>query len=131
MTVRILQPKGWASPRGYANGVSATGRMIFVSGMIGWDAAGRLVPGDFVAQARQALANIVAVLAEDGARAEHLVRLTWFVTDRAAYLGAAGPLGVVYREVIGRHFPAMSVVEVSALIEAGAVVEIEATAVVT
>ena len=130
MTVRILQPKGWVRPRGYANGISATGRMIFVSGMVGWDATARLVPGDFVAQARQALANIVAVLAEDGARAEHLVRLTWFVTDRAAYLGAAEPLGVAYREVIGRHFPAMSVVEVSALIEEGAMVEIEATAVV-
>lgn len=130
MTARVLQPKGWVRPRGYANGVSATGRMIFISGMIGWDAGARLVPGDLVAQARQALANIVAVLAEDGASAEHLVRLTWYVTDRAAYLDAAESLGVAYREVIGRYFPAMSVVEVSALMEPGAVVEIEATAVV-
>ena len=111
MTARLLQPKGWAAPRGYANGVSASGRLVFVSGMIGWDAAARLVPGDLVAQARQALANIVAVLAEDGARPEHLVRLTWFVTDRAAYLAAAEPLGAAYREVIGRHYPAMSVLE--------------------
>lgn len=130
MTARVLQPKTWPRPRGYANGLSATGRMIFVSGMIGWDDASRLVPGGLVAQARQALLNIVAVLAEDGARPEHLVRLTWYVTSRTAYLDAAQPLGMAYRDVIGRHFPAMSVVEVSALMEAGAVVEIEATAVV-
>lgn len=130
MTARILQPKGWAAPRGYSNGVSASGRMIFVSGMIGWDAGARLVPGDLVAQARQALLNIVAVLAEDGATAAHLVRLTWFVTDRAEYLRLAEPLGAAYREAIGRHFPAMSVVEVSALVERDAIVEIEATAVV-
>lgn len=130
MTARVLQPKGWARPRGYANGMSATGRMVFVSGMIGWDAEATLVPGGLVAQARQALANVVAVLAEDGARAEHLVRLTWYVTDRTGYLAAAEPLGAAYREVVGRHFPTMSVVEVSALMEKDAVVEIEATAVV-
>jgi enamine deaminase RidA (YjgF/YER057c/UK114 family) len=130
VSARLLDPKGWAAPRGYANGVSASGRMVFVSGMIGWDAAQRLVPGDLVAQARQALRNIVTVLAEDGARPEHLVRLTWFVTDRAAYLRAAEPLGAAYRDVIGRHYPAMSVLEVSGLLESGAVVEIEATAVV-
>lgn len=130
MTARVLQPKGWVRPRGYANGMSATGRLVFVSGMIGWDASAALVPGDLVAQARQALTNIVAVLAEEGARAEHLVRLTWYVTDRVAYLQAAKPLGAAYREVIGKHFPTMSVVEVSALMEPGAVVEIEATAVV-
>jgi len=130
VTARVLQPKGWVRPRGYANGMSATGRLVFVSGMIGWDASAALVPGDLVAQARQALTNIVAVLAEEGARAEHLVRLTWYVTDRVAYLQAAKPLGAAYREVIGKHFPTMSVVEVSALMEPGAVVEIEATAVV-
>lgn len=130
MTARVLQPKGWVRPRGYANGMSASGRLVFVSGMIGWDGSAALVPGDLVAQARQALTNIVAVLAEDGARAEHLVRLTWYVTDRAAYVRAAKPLGAAYREVIGKHFPTMSVVEVSALMEPGAVVEIEATAVV-
>ena len=130
MTARILLPKGWKSPRGYSNGVSASGRTIFVSGMIGWDAEATLVSADLVAQSAQALRNIVAVLAEDGARPEHVLRLTWFVTDRDAYLRAAQPLGAAYREVMGRHFPAMSVVEVSALMEREAVVEIEATAVV-
>lgn len=130
MTARVLQPEGWLRPRGYANGVAASGRTIFVSGMIGWDAQARLVPGGLVGQARQALLNIVAVLAEDGAGPEHLVRLTWYVTDRAAYLEAAEPLGAAYRDVLGRHFPAMSVVAVAALMEAGAVVEIEATAMV-
>lgn len=130
MTHRILQPEGWARPKGYANGVSATGRTIFVAGQIGWDAQQQLVSGGLVAQARQALANIVAVLAVDGAKPEHIVRLTWYVTSRADYLAAAEPLGAAYREVIGRHFPAMTAVEVSALMESGAVVEIEATAVV-
>jgi enamine deaminase RidA (YjgF/YER057c/UK114 family) len=126
---RILQPDGWARPRGYANGVAARGQTIFVAGQIGWDAQQRLVPGDLVAQARQALANIVAVLAVDGAKPEHIVRLTWYVTSRADYLAAAEPLGAAYREIIGRHFPAMTAVEVSALMEPGAVIEIEATAV--
>lgn len=130
MSIRILQPDGWARPRGYANGVSATGRTICVAGQIGWDAGQRLVGADLVSQARQALRNIVAILAVDGARPEHLVRLTWYVTDRAAYLAAAEPLGVAYREVVGRHFPAMTAVEVTALMEPGAVVEIEATAIV-
>lgn len=130
MTARILQPKGWTPPRGYSNGVSASGRLIFVSGMIGWDASAALVARDLVGQAAQALRNIVAVLAEDGARPEHVVRLTWYVTDRAAYLQGAEALGAAYREVMGRHFPAMSVVEVSALMERDALVEIEATAVV-
>jgi enamine deaminase RidA (YjgF/YER057c/UK114 family) len=127
---KILHPDGWARAKGYANGVSARGRTIWLAGQIGWDAQQRLVPGDLVAQARQALANIVAILATDGARPEHIVRLTWFVTDRAAYQTAAVPLGAVYREIIGRHFPAMSAVEVKSLMEPDAVVEIEATAVV-
>jgi enamine deaminase RidA (YjgF/YER057c/UK114 family) len=130
MTARVLQPDGWQRPRGYANGISASGRQIFVAGQVGWDREERMVPGGLVAQARQALLNIVAILAVDGARPEHLVRLTWYITDRAAYLAAAEPLGAAYREVIGRNFPAMSAVEVKALIEPGAVVEIEATAVV-
>lgn len=130
MTVRVLQPDGWARPRGYANGVSATGRLIFVAGQIGWNAEQQLVAGGLVAQTRQALGNIVAILAVDGARPEHLVRLTWYVTDRASYLAEGTALGAAYREVIGRHFPAMSAVEVRALMEPGAVVEIEATAVV-
>ncbi len=130
MSIRTLQPDGWPRPRGYANGVSATGRTICVAGQIGWDAQQRLVPGGLVPQARQALENILAVLAVDGARAEHLVRLTWYVTDREAYLAAGRELGEAYRAVLGKHFPAMSAVQVLALMEPGAVVEIEATAVV-
>ena len=130
MSIRVLQPEGWPRPRGYANGMSASGRTIFVAGQVGWDEQQRLVDGGMVAQARQALANIVTILAVDGARAEHIVRLTWYVTDRAQYLAAAASLGGVYREIIGRHFPAMSAVQVTALMEPGAVVEIEATAVV-
>jgi len=127
---RILQPSGWPRPRGYANGVSARGRQVHIAGQIGWNETGTLAGNDLVSQARQALRNIVTILAEDGARPEHLVRLTWYVVDRQAYLDAAKPLGETYREVIGAHFPAMSAVEVSALMEPGAVVEIEATAVV-
>ncbi|HEX9565367.1 MAG TPA: RidA family protein, partial [Gemmatimonadaceae bacterium] len=127
---RILQPPDWQRPRGYANGVSARGRHVFLAGQIGWDEHGALVSPDLVPQARQALRNILTVLAEDGAGAEHVVRLTWFVLDRQQYLDASGPLGDAYREVMGRHFPPMSAVEVSGLMEPGAVVEIEATAVV-
>jgi enamine deaminase RidA (YjgF/YER057c/UK114 family) len=130
VTHRVLQPDGWPRPRGYANGISATGRTIFVAGQIGWDAQQRVVPGGMVPQAEQALRNILAVLAVDGAGAEHVVRLTWYVTDRAAYLAASAALGEAYRAVMGKHFPAMSAVEVTALMEAEAVVEIEATAVV-
>ena len=130
MSHRILQPPDWPRPRGYSNGVSARGRQVHVAGQIGWNERGAMAGADFVTQARQALLNIVAVLAEDGARPEHLVRLTWFVTNRQAYLDAAKPLGEAYREVIGTHFPAMSAFEVSALMEPGAVVEIEATAIV-
>ena len=130
MTHKVLQPENWPPPRGYANGISATGRQIHVAGQIGWDATGRLVSGNLVAQARQALLNIVAVLACDGAAPEHLVRLTWYVTDRDAYLASAKALGEAYREVIGRHYPAMSAVQVTALMEPGALVEIEATAAV-
>jgi enamine deaminase RidA (YjgF/YER057c/UK114 family) len=127
---RILQPDGWSRPRGYANGVSARGRQIFVAGQIGWNERGELAGSDLTTQARQALRNIVAILATDGAEPGHLVRLTWYVTNRQAYLDAAKPLGEAYREVIGAYFPAMTAVEVSALMEPGAVVEIEATAVV-
>lgn len=130
MTLHLLQPDGWAAPRGYSNGVVATGRQLYVAGQIGWDAQQRIVPGGLVPQVRQALENIVTVLATGGARPEHLVRLTWYLTDRAAYLAAAKEIGAVYREVIGRHYPAMTAVEVSALMEAESVVEIEATAVI-
>ena len=131
MSHRILQPEGWARPRGYANGIAAEGRQVFVAGQIGWDAAQRIVSDDFAAQARQALANIVAVLATAGAKPEHLVRLTWFVTSRDEYNAALAGIGAAYRELIGRHYPAMSVVVVAALLEPGAKVEIEATAVVS
>lgn len=130
MNHRILQPGGWPRPRGYANGVSARGRQVFVAGQIGWNERGELAGSDLATQARQALRNIVTILAEDGAQPAHLVRLTWYVTNRQAYLDAAKPLGEAYREVIGTHFPAMTAVEVSGLMEPGAVVEIEATAVV-
>jgi len=130
MSHRTLHPDGWPRPRGYANGVSAQGRQVFVAGQIGWNERGELAGAEFVTQARQALRNIVAILATDGARPEHLVRLTWYVVNRQAYLDSSHALGEAYREVIGSYYPAMSAVEVSALMEPGAVVEIEATAVV-
>lgn len=125
---RVLQPRGWPQPKGYANGVKARGEMVFVGGMVGWDASGRF-PAGFVAQARQTLENIVAVLAEGGAKPEHLVRLTWYVVDMDEYRDALAELGAVYREVIGTHFPAMALVEVRRLVEPLARIEIEATAV--
>jgi enamine deaminase RidA (YjgF/YER057c/UK114 family) len=126
--MRALQPPGWPRPRGYANGVAAAGELIFIAGMIGWDETGAFADG-LAAQVKQALTNIVAVLAEAGAGPEHVARLTWYVTSRADYLAAQAEIGAAYREVMGRHFPAMAVVEVSALVEARALVEIEATAV--
>lgn len=128
--MEILQPPGWPRPKGYATGVAARGRQVFVSGMIGWDAEGRFASDDFVAQSRQALENIVAVLAEAGAGPQHIVRMTWYVLDRREYLDAGAALGAAYRAVIGRHFPAMSAVQVAALMEERARVEIEVTAVV-
>src|SRR5512134_3857177 len=107
MSIRILQPDNWPRPRGYANGVSARGRHVFVAGQIGWNERGVLVCNGLVTQARHALDTIVAILAEDGARPEHLVRLTWFVVDAQAYLRDAKALGEAYRDVIGSHFPAM------------------------
>ena len=128
--MEILQPPGWAKPRGYSNGVAARGRQVYVAGQVGWDEQGRFRTDDFVGQARQALQNVVAVLAQGGARPEHIVRMTWYVTSRREYLAAGGKLGEAYREVIGRHYPAMTAIEVSALVEDGARVEIEVTAVV-
>ena len=130
MSREILQPEGWARPRGYANGVAAEGRQVYVAGQIGWDAAQRFVGDDFGAQARQALANVVAVLACAGARPEHLVRMTWYVTSRDEYNASLAEIGAAWRELIGRHYPAMSVVVVAGLLEPRAKVEIEATAVV-
>ena len=128
--MRILQPPGWAPPKGYANGVAARGTFVAIGGQIGWNADQRFETDDFVAQARQALANIVAVLAQAGGRPEHIVRMTWYVVDRDEYARAQRGLGAAYREVIGRHYPAMTAVEVGALMEARAKVEIEATAIV-
>jgi enamine deaminase RidA (YjgF/YER057c/UK114 family) len=130
MIHHVLQPAGWARPKGYSNGVMARGRQIYIAGQIGWDGDCRFVAGGFSAQVRQALANIVAILAEAGAAPEHLVRLTWYVTSRAEYLNEIAAVGQAYRETIGKHFPAMAVVEVTALMEAEAKVEIEATAVI-
>ena len=128
--MKILQPPGWAAPKGYANGVAARGTIVFVGGQIGWNAAQQFVSDDFVEQARQALANVAAVLAEAGAQPEHIVRMTWYVVDKREYVAGYRALGAVYRETIGRHFPAMTAVEVKALIEDRARVEIEATAVI-
>jgi enamine deaminase RidA (YjgF/YER057c/UK114 family) len=128
--MEFLQPSGWPQPKGYANGVVAKGRMVFVSGMVGWDAQGNFRSDDFADQARQALANAIAVLAEAKALPEHIVRMTWYVTDKREYVAAYPRIGAAYRELIGRHFPAMTAVEVRALIEDAAKVEIEVTAVI-
>ncbi len=130
MTIRTLQPEGWARPRGYANGMLAEGRQVYVAGQIGWDDQCRLVEGGLAAQVRQTLSNIVAILAEADAKPEHLVRLTWYVTSRDEYYSELAEIGRAYREVLGRHFPTMAVVQVVALMEAQAKVEIEATAVI-
>jgi enamine deaminase RidA (YjgF/YER057c/UK114 family) len=130
MSLEILQPPGWARPRGYANGIAAEGRQVFVSGQIGWEGDQRFASDDFAAQTRQALANVVAVLACAGARPEHLVRMTWYVTSRDEYNASVAEIGAAWRELIGRHYPAMSVVVVAGLLEPRAKVEIEATAVV-
>ena len=127
--MRVLLPEGWPRPRGYANGVAARGETVFVAGMVGWDAQQRFTSDTIAGQARVALGNIVAVLATAGARPEHIVRLTWYVTDRRAYLDAAAQIGVAFREIIGSYSIAMTAVEVRALMEADALVEIEATAV--
>jgi enamine deaminase RidA (YjgF/YER057c/UK114 family) len=128
--VRLLQPPGWPRPRGFANGVLAEGsRLVFVGGMIGWDETGTFAGDDLASQVRQALLNIVAVLQEAGGGPADVVRLTWYVTDRHEYLASQKEVGAAYREVMGRHFPAMAVVEVSGLVEERAKVEIEATAV--
>jgi enamine deaminase RidA (YjgF/YER057c/UK114 family) len=127
--LQILQPSGWPTPKGYANGMAADGRFVVTGGVIGWDIHGHL-PADFVAQVRQTLSNISAILAEGGARPEHLVRLTWYVVDMDEYLASLKTLGRIYREIFGAHYPAMALVQVVRLVEKAAKVEIEATAVV-
>ncbi len=131
MSAERLDPGGWPRPQGYANGVSATGRSVFVAGQVGWNPlTQRIETDDFAAQVRLALANVVAVLRAGGAEPRHVTRLTWYVTDRNAYLSAREQIGVAYRDLFGKHFPAMSVVVVAGLLEEAAKVEIEATAVV-
>jgi enamine deaminase RidA (YjgF/YER057c/UK114 family) len=127
---QFLNPPGWKPAKGYSNGVLAEGRTIFVAGQIGWTAEATLVSSDFVAQAEQALKNIVAVLAEAGAGPEQIVRLNWFITDKRSYVERQKEIGEAYRRVMGRHFPAMTLLVVADLLEVGAKVEIEATAVV-
>ncbi|MCP3382116.1 RidA family protein [Bradyrhizobium sp. CCGUVB4N] len=127
--LQVLQPGGWPQPKGYSNGIMAEGRLVVTGGVVGWDVAGRFADG-FVAQVRQALENIVAILAEGGARPEHLVRLTWYVVDMDEYVSSLKALGKAYRDVIGVHYPSMALVQVVRLVETSARVEIEATAVV-
>jgi enamine deaminase RidA (YjgF/YER057c/UK114 family) len=128
-SAQILQPSGWPQPKGYVNGMAADGRLVVTGGVIGWNTAGHLA-ADFVAQVRQTLSNIAAILAEGGARPEHLVRLTWYVVDIEEYLANLKALGQAYREIFGAHYPAMALVQVVRLVEKAARVEIEATAVV-
>ncbi|HTB28772.1 MAG TPA: RidA family protein [Steroidobacteraceae bacterium] len=127
---QVLLPEGWPRPAGYSNGVVAEGRQIFIAGQVGWDAKGRFPSADLAGQVRQSLENILAILAESQARPEHIVRLTWYITSRDEYHAELKEIGAAYRAVMGRHFPAMSVVQVVALMEAQAKVEIEATAVI-
>jgi enamine deaminase RidA (YjgF/YER057c/UK114 family) len=127
--LQVLQPSGWPQPKGYANGIMAEGRLVVTGGVVGWDVAGRFAD-EFVVQVRQTLENIVAILAEGGARPEHLVRLTWYVVDMDEYVSNLKVLGKAYREVIGTHYPSMALVQVVRLVEPAARVEIEATAVV-
>lgn len=128
--MKILHPPKWPRPKGYSNGISARGQMIFVSGMIGWNEKGELVGNDFVSQARQALQNVVTVLAEASTRPEDIVRMNWYVADKAEYVAAQKQLGEIYRQIMGAHYPAMTAVQVAGLVEDGARVEIEVTAVI-
>jgi enamine deaminase RidA (YjgF/YER057c/UK114 family) len=126
----FLHPRGWKQPKGFANGIAAEGRQVFLAGQVGWNAEQQFESDDFIAQVRQALANIVALVEAAGGRPEHITRLTWFVLDKREYLARLDELGRAYRSVMGKHFPAMTLVQVAALVEDRARVEIEATAVV-
>jgi enamine deaminase RidA (YjgF/YER057c/UK114 family) len=129
VTHKVLQPAEWARAKGYANGIAARGTQVFIAGQVGWDAQQKFADERLASQVRMALKNVVRVLEEAGGRPEHIVRLTWYLTSRQDYLDQLAQIGAVYRDVMGRHYPAMSVVEVSALMERQAKVEIEATAV--
>ncbi len=128
--MQILQPTGWPRPKGYSNGVVASGKMVFLAGFVGWNEEEKFETDDFAGQARQAFQNIVSVLKVAGAGPEHIVRMTWFVSDKREYLASLKEIGAAYREIIGRHYPAMSVIEVSGFIEEGAKLEVETTAVI-
>jgi len=128
--MKLLQPEGWLQPKGYANGVAARGTTVYVGGQIGWTGDQQFTTDDFIGQVDQALRNVLAVLREAGAGPEHMVRMTWYIVDRDEYVARLKELGAVYREVMGRSFPAMSCVEVSRLVESRAKVEIEVTAVI-
>jgi enamine deaminase RidA (YjgF/YER057c/UK114 family) len=127
---RTLLPPGWERPKGYANGIAASGRMVFTAGVIGWDAEGRFPAEDIAGQFRQVMLNTLAILAEGGAGPEHVVRMTWYVTSRDEYVAALAEIGAAYRELMGPNYPAMAVVEVAALVEPRARIEIETTAMV-
>ena len=127
--MQILQPPGWAKPRGFSNGIACSGKLVFIAGQVGWTGEGKWEARDFAGQFRQTLANIIEMLAQAGGKPQHIVRLTWYVRSMDEYLAALPELGAAYREVMGRHFPAMAVVEVTRLVEPLARLEIEATAV--
>jgi enamine deaminase RidA (YjgF/YER057c/UK114 family) len=128
--MQILQPPNWPRPKGFSNGIATRGTLVFIAGQIGWDEAGQLASSDFSDQVRQALHNVLAVLATSGGKPEHIMRMTWYITSKREYLAAYKRIGEVYRGLMGRHYPVMTAVEVSALVEDGAKVEIEATAVI-
>jgi enamine deaminase RidA (YjgF/YER057c/UK114 family) len=128
--MQILQPPTWAKPRGFANGIATSGKLVFIAGQVGWTGEGRWEAHDFAGQFKQTLENIVEVLAQAGGRPQHIVRLTWYVIDRQEYLASLKDVGIAYRAVMGRHFPTMAVVQVSGLVEPEAKLEIEATAVI-
>jgi enamine deaminase RidA (YjgF/YER057c/UK114 family) len=128
--MKILQPPGWARAKGFSNGISCHGELVFIAGQVGWTGQGEWQARDFAGQFKQTIKNILAVLAEAGGKPEHIVRLTWYVLDKQEYLGALKEVGAAYRELMGRHYPAMAVVQVSGLVEDAARLEIEATAVI-
>ena len=128
--MKTLQPPGWARAKGFSNGIACSGRLVFIAGQVGWTGQGKWEARDFAGQFKQAIKNIIAVLHEAGGKPEHIVRLTWYVIDKQEYLGALKDVGAAYRELMGRHYPAMAVVQVSGLVEDEARLEIEATAVI-
>ncbi|MFQ5914603.1 MAG: RidA family protein [Nitrospinota bacterium] len=128
--MQTLQPPGWPRPKGYSNGMVASGKMVFLAGLVGWNEQEQFETEEFAGQARQVFQNIVTLLNEAGARPEHIVRMTWFISDKEEYLASLREIGAAYREIIGRHYPPMSVIEVSGFIEEGAKLEVETTAVI-